>query len=91
MKSIARVTAVRRGICERVYYLVEFCNRARPAMGNYQRKGIRLWAPAVNKVNIDAVDCGDEKAYMRRREEAMKAALAKRDAIGDPFAGTRRM
>lgn len=38
-----------------------------------------------------AVDCGDEKGYMKRREEAMKAALAKRDSIGDPFAGTRRM
>lgn len=38
-----------------------------------------------------SIDCGDEKAYLKRREEAMKAALAKRDSIGDPFAETRRL
>lgn len=49
------------------------------------KPGVKFAAANIASVAPGAADCGDQEAYMKRREAAMKAALAKREATGDPF------
>ena len=60
MEGVGRVAAVRPGIGELVDQADVLDERVRPAVGEDQRRGVRLWRLDVHEVDVLAVD--------RRRE-----------------------
>ena len=62
MKGIARITAVCDGIGERPDHFKEFNDRARPTVRHDQRSCGRMRRTHVQKLEIEAVDFGDELA-----------------------------
>ena len=60
MERVGRLAAMRRRIDQRLDDLELFNDRARPAVCDDDRQGILMHRASMNKVDVQAVDLGDE-------------------------------
>src|SRR3569623_2031259 len=60
MEGVRGIAAMRGGIGERRDHLLEFDDRAGPAMGDDQRQCVRLFRTHVQKMDVEPVDLGRE-------------------------------
>ena len=60
VKGVSAVAAMGGRIGQRLDHLVELNHRARPAVGDDQRHGLRVWGAHVQEMNVEPVDLSSE-------------------------------